>query len=100
MKRKALLACAVHVARQNARDDLAEMFCKRIASINKRARTELEDIQKRQAEISERLIEHYRDVLLHLDPRSPTGGQATSAVALARAAVERVGGFEAELADI
>ncbi len=32
-KRTALLACMVHVARPRARDDLAEMFCKRMASI-------------------------------------------------------------------
>ena len=100
LKRTALLACAVHVARQRVRDDLAEMFCKRIASITKRAKTELEEIRAKQAEISERLIEHYRDVLVHLDPRSPTGSQAPAALALARAAVERAGGFEAELADI
>jgi hypothetical protein len=100
LKRTALLACAVHVARQRVRDDLAEMFCKRIASITKRAKTELEEIRAKQAEISERLIEHYRDVLVHLDPRSPTGSQASAALALARAAVERAGGFDAELADI
>jgi hypothetical protein len=33
LKRTALLACVVHVARTRARDDLAEMFCKRMASI-------------------------------------------------------------------
>ncbi len=100
LKRTALLACAVHVARQRVRDDLAEMSCKRMASITKQAKTELEEIRAKQAEISERLIEHYRDVLVHLDPRSPTGSQASAALALARAAVERAGGFDAELADI
>jgi hypothetical protein len=37
-KRTALLACMVHVARTRARDDLAEMFCKRMASITKLAK--------------------------------------------------------------
>jgi len=99
LKRTTLLACAVHVGRQRARDDLTEMFCKRIASITKRARAELEEIQKQQAEISERLIEHYRDVLMHLDPRHPEAS-SPAALALATAAVERAGGFDAELADI
>jgi TnpA family transposase len=97
LKRTALLACVVHVARQRVRDDLAEMFCKRIASITKRAKTELEEIRARQQELSEQLIEHYRDVLIHLDPR---GASQSAALDLARAAVERAGGFEAELADI
>jgi hypothetical protein len=30
-KRTALLACMVHVAQTRARDDLAEMFCRRVA---------------------------------------------------------------------
>jgi len=71
LKRTALLACMVHAAGTRAHDDLAEMFCKRMASITKRARTELDDIRARQAEMSERLIAHYREVLSHLDPRSP-----------------------------
>ncbi len=33
LKRIALLACMVHLARTRARDDLAEMFCRRMASI-------------------------------------------------------------------
>jgi hypothetical protein len=58
LKRTVLLACIVHDARRQARDDLAEMFCKRVASITKRARTELDEIRARQEEISERLIVH------------------------------------------
>jgi hypothetical protein len=30
-KRTALLACLVHVAQTRARDELADMFCKRVA---------------------------------------------------------------------
>ena len=41
LKRIALLACMVHVARTRARDDLAEMFCKRMASVTKLARPSL-----------------------------------------------------------
>lgn len=40
-KRTALLACLVHTARARARDDVAEMFCKRVAGMTKQARTSL-----------------------------------------------------------
>jgi len=100
LKRTALLACLVHVARTRAHDDLAEMFCKRMASITKRARTELDDIRARQTEMSERLIVHYREVLVRLDPRSPGAAQAEEALRLARRTVEQAGGFDAELAEI
>ncbi|MGH3533337.1 MAG: hypothetical protein ACRDQG_01290, partial [Pseudonocardiaceae bacterium] len=33
VKRVALLACLVHIARARARDDLVEMLCKRVAVI-------------------------------------------------------------------
>jgi hypothetical protein len=45
-KRTALLACLVHVAQTRARDELAEMFCKRVAVITKRARSELEALRE------------------------------------------------------
>ena len=98
LKRTALLACMVHVARMRARDDLAEMFCKRMASITKLAKAELAEIRERQAEMSERLITNYRSVLACLDPRSPA--DAAGALRLARRTVEQAGGFDAELADI
>lgn len=97
-KRTALLACMVHVARTRACDDLAEMFCKRMASITKLAKAELDAIRERQAEMSERLITNYRGVLACLDPRSDT--DAAQALRLARKAVEEAGGFDAQLADI
>ncbi|MCA1680204.1 MAG: DUF4158 domain-containing protein [Actinobacteria bacterium] len=100
LKRTALLACAAHVARTRARDDLAEMFCKRMAQVTKRAREQLEEIHKNQAEMSERLIGHYRDVLAQLDPRNPAAMQASTALELARRTVEVAGGFDQELADI
>jgi hypothetical protein len=40
-KRTALVACLIHVAQTRARDELAELFCKRIAVITKRAKAEL-----------------------------------------------------------
>ena len=98
LKRTALFACMVHVARTRARDDLAEMFCKRMAAITKLAKAELDEIRERQAEMSERLITNYRGVLACLDPRSPT--DAAAALRLARGTVEDAGGFDSQLADI
>ncbi|MGH2719714.1 MAG: Tn3 family transposase [Actinomycetota bacterium] len=99
LKRTALLACLVHTARMGARDDLAEMFCKRMASITKRAKDELAAIQAHEVEISERLIGTYRDVLVHLDPRTEAP-HATPSIERARAVVETAGGFDGQLADI
>ena len=83
VKRLALLACMVHVARTRARDDLVEMFCKRMAQVTKLAKAELAEIREQQAEISERLITNYRGVLACLDPRNPA--DAAETVRLARA---------------
>ena len=100
-KRLALVACLVHTARMRARDDLAEMLCKRMASIVKKARAELEEIRLRQRETSERLIGTYRTVLEHLDPDGETASQAPGqGAARAVAAVQEAGGFAAQLAGI
>ena len=53
-KRTALLACLVHVAQTRARDELAEMFCKRVALIVKRAKAELDEIRAEGREICDR----------------------------------------------
>jgi hypothetical protein len=100
LKRLALLACMVHVARTQARDDLAEMFCKRMAQVTKLAKAELAEICEHQAEMSERLITNYRSVLGCLDPRGVEAPDAAAALRLARRMVEDAGGFEAQLADI
>ena len=100
LKRTALLACMVHVARTRARDDLAEMFCKRMASVTKLAKAELAEIREHEAEISERLIISYRSVLGCLDPRSSETADAAAALRRARRIVEDAGGFDAQLAEI
>ena len=100
-KRLALVACLVHTARQQARDDLAEMLCKRVASIFKKAKTELEEIRLRQRAVSERLIGTYRTVLEHLDPDGEAASQEPGqGAARAVAAVEEAGGFAAQMSDI
>jgi Tn3 transposase DDE domain/Domain of unknown function (DUF4158) len=106
LKRTALLACMVHFARTRARDDLAEMFCKRMASVTKLAKAELAELREREAEISERLIISYRSVLGCLDPRSTETAEAAdaadaaAALRRARRIVEDAGGFDAQLAEI
>jgi hypothetical protein len=100
LKRIALLACVVHVARTRARDDLAEMFCKRMAQVTKLAKAELAEIREHQAEMSDRLITNYRSVLGCLDPRNSEAADAGAAGRLARRTVADAGGFEAQLADI
>ncbi|MCA1677607.1 MAG: hypothetical protein LC777_00995 [Actinobacteria bacterium] len=100
LKRLALLACVVHVARTRARDDLAEMFCKRMGQVTKLAKAELAEIREHQAEMSERLITNYRSVLGCLDPRNSEAPDAAAALRMARRTVADAGGFEAQLANI
>src|SRR2546427_6916902 len=77
------------------------MLCKRVASIIKKARTELEEIRLRQRSVSERLIGTYRTVLEHLDPDGEAASQEPGqGAARAVAAVEEAGGFAARLSDI
>jgi TnpA family transposase len=100
-KKLALVACLAHTARMQARDDLAEMLCKRVASIVKKAKTELEEIRLRQRAVSEQLIGTYRTVLENLDPDGDAAAQEPGqGPARAVAAVEEAGGFAAQLADI
>jgi hypothetical protein len=63
VKRIVLVACLLHQARVRARDDLAEMFCKRMATIHKKGRELLAEIQERQRERSERMMAVFGDVL-------------------------------------
>ncbi|WP_234327971.1 hypothetical protein [Streptomyces sp. NRRL F-2664] len=74
----ALLSCLVHAPRRRARDDLAEMFCKRVAAKLKNAKDELEEIRKQQQALVERMIGTYRTVLERINPadlvqRGPEG---------------------------
>jgi hypothetical protein len=88
------------MSRGQARDDLAEMFCKRMAQVTKLVKAELAEIREHQAEMSERLITNYRSVLDCLDPRNSEAADAAAALRLARRTVADAGGFEAQLADI
>jgi hypothetical protein len=99
-KRIAILAAMVYAAQQRARDDIAEMFCRRVATLMKRARVELEELKKKQQKVTEALIVNYRQVLEHLDPLGPVAAQQAAALEMARKTVEAAGGFPEELARI
>lgn len=55
-KRVALLAALVLTTQAKARDDTAEMFCRRMATLTKRSRDELEVLKQQHREITERLV--------------------------------------------
>lgn len=62
-KRHAYILALIYQMRVRARDDIAEMFIRRIGAIHKAAREELVDIQRRQRELSEHLVATLGDVL-------------------------------------
>ena len=53
-KRIALVAALVFTAQARARDDTAEMSCRRVGTLAKRAREELEALKDQHREITER----------------------------------------------
>jgi Domain of unknown function (DUF4158) len=61
-KRLTLLASLIHVLRTAARDEVTEMFCKRMATIHRKGRDRLE-LREEHREASERLLEVFGDVL-------------------------------------
>ncbi|MBZ6476415.1 Tn3 family transposase [Streptomyces griseocarneus] len=63
VKRLALLACLLHMAKVRARDELVTMMCKRMASVTKKAKEDLEKIHAQHRAQSERLIAVLGEVL-------------------------------------
>ncbi len=96
VKRIALIACLVHKARMRVRDDLATMFCKRVATKIKKAKAELEEIRLRQQEMVEALIGNYRTVLKHIDEGGPAQGALAKAAAMTAEAVKALDGLDEE----
>ena len=62
-KRLTLLASLVHVLRTAARDEVTDMFCKRMAIIHRKGRDRLEELREERRAESERLLEVFGDVL-------------------------------------
>jgi len=63
-KRVVLLACLLHTARIRGRDELATMFCKRMARLHKQARERFEALREASRVEAERLVDVFGDVLV------------------------------------
>jgi len=62
-KRYAMVLALIRQMQVRARDDVAEMFIRRISAIHKSAREELQTIQSRQRELSEELVGTLQQVM-------------------------------------
>src|SRR5271165_206055 len=62
-KRLTLLAAMVQTLRISARDEVTDMFCKRMAIIHRKGRARLEELREGHRTESERLLEVFGDVL-------------------------------------
>ncbi|WP_176482526.1 Tn3 family transposase [Streptomyces albidoflavus] len=96
VKRIALVAALTHKARMRVRDDLATMFCKRVAMKIKKAKAELEEIRLAEREITEALIGNYRTVLKHIDEGGPAQEALTKAAAMTAEVHQALDGLDEE----
>ncbi|WP_326771166.1 Tn3 family transposase (plasmid) [Streptomyces sp. NBC_01591] len=96
VKRIALVAALTHKARMRVRDDLAMMFCKRVATKIKKAKAELEEIRLAEREIVESLIGNYRTVLKHIDAGGPAQEALTKAAAMTAEVRQALEGLDEE----
>ncbi|WP_367134058.1 MULTISPECIES: DUF4158 domain-containing protein [Streptomyces] len=96
VKRIALVAALTHKARMRVRDDLATMFCKRVATKIKKAKAELEEIRLAEREIVEALIGNYRTVLKHIDEGGPAQEALTKAAAMTAETRQALEGLDEE----
>lgn len=94
MKRIALIACLAHRARQHARDDLATMFCKRVAIKVTAAKTELAEIHQRQRALNEGLVGKLKTLLGQIDDDSAVAAMNATAADLAAESIARLGAHE------
>ncbi len=69
-KRHTLLLCLIHRARVQTRDDLAEMFIKRMGTIHNRGKEELDRLRARHREKTETIVATMSDVIRVLDHHS------------------------------
>lgn len=89
-KRRALLLCLIHRARVQARDDLADMFIKRIGKIHNHGKEELERLRIRYREKTETLVATMSDVIRVLSehPSDTTAGREIRRLVTARGSIE------------
>ncbi|MEV6957235.1 Tn3 family transposase [Streptomyces sp. NPDC051183] len=95
-KRVALIACLSAKARMRARDDVATMFCKRMAAKVKKARDELEEIRRKQQEIVEALVGNYRTLLQQVDVGGPAQTARAQAAAMTKQSLDALEGLDEE----
>jgi hypothetical protein len=90
-KRWTLLASLIHECRTSARDEVATMFCKRMAVIHKKGKERLAELHEAHRAESERLLDVFGDVLA--GAREATAAAESGAAAAEPAAVvaERAG---------
>jgi TnpA family transposase len=93
-KRVALIACLAAKARMRGRDDVATMFCKRMAAKVKKAREELDEIRRQQQDIVERLVGNYRTLLQHVDASGPAQQARAKAAAITQQALDAMQGLQ------
>ncbi|WP_331738126.1 Tn3 family transposase [Streptomyces sp. NBC_00069] len=98
VKRIAPVAALTHKARVRVRvrDDLATMFCKRVAMKIKKAKAELEEIRLAEREIVEALIGNYRTVLKHIDEGGPVQEALAKAAAMTAEVRQTLEGLDEE----
>jgi len=96
-KRRMLVLCRVARAQVTCRDDVAEMFGKRIAKFHQRAREELDRIRAAHRQTTEGLMATFAELLAALK-RQP-GLDDASTGRLVRQVITPRGGVEALLAD-
>ncbi|MEM9544133.1 MAG: Tn3 family transposase [Cyanobacteria bacterium P01_E01_bin.42] len=62
-KRLTILLCLISESRKQSRDDLVEMFLKRMASIHKKAKEKLEQIRQEYQKTNDQLISTFQEIL-------------------------------------
>lgn len=88
-KRRTLLLCLIQQAQVRARDNLVEMFLKRMATIHKKAKEELEAIRVAQRQTTENLVSVLDEMLVTIEehPDDAEAGRGVKSVAEARGGV-------------
>ena len=81
-KRRALLLCLIHQARVQTRDDLAEMFIKRMGNIHNRGKEQLDRLRAKYREKTEALVATMSDVvrMLNSHPNNTDAGREIRAL--------------------
>lgn len=89
-KRYAILLCLIHRARVHSRDDLAEMFIKRIAKIHNQGKKELERLREQFKDKAEMIVATMSDVVRVLDnhPGDAEAGREIRQLVIARGGIK------------